>query len=266
MKREYPDPFPSANFEDYLEVRGFLVPKSRRTPFSVDLRDPDADQWRELPEEEARVRIPPEQHARTGRWIRVDGVGRAEGFAHIANGVPGIERLTVHTWPVTNYFLDRIPLTEVSLRVLALCSLTRQSEQHYEIRDPGDTEGPLLLDAWIQQSSQLLRDQEEAREADAPKPVRKPPKPALIDPDGAPWYPVQVVTEAARDLSKHKRSRVDDAFLSSVRSVYRRAREDGRSTTLAVSQWHERRTGKSPGDSTVHRWIRLAKDHYGEEF
>jgi hypothetical protein len=266
MRREYPDPFPSDKFEDYLEIRGFLVPKSRKTPFHVDLRDPDADQWRELPEEVARVVIPPEQLKRTGRWVRSDGVGEADGIARITNGVPGIERFAVRTWPVTNYFLDRIPLTEVSLRVLALCSLTREYRQHYEIRDPGHTEGPLLIDTWIQQTSRLSRDQKEAREADAPMPVYEQPKSVLTDPGGTPWYPVQVVTEAVRDLSKHKRSRVDDAFLAAVRSVYRKAREDGRSTTLAVSQWHERRTGKTPGDSTVHRWIRLAKDHYGEEF
>jgi hypothetical protein len=266
MRRAYPDPFPSDRFEDYLEVRGFLVPKSRKTPFYVDLRDPDADQWRELPEEVARVLIPPEQLKETGRWVRSDKAGEAEGFARITNGVPCIEKMNVHAPSVTNYFLDRIPLTEVSLRVLALCSLTPWQDKHYEIRDPGDTEGPLLADTWIQETSQLFRDQREAREADAPKPVREPPKPVLIDPDGTPWYPIQVVTEAARDLSKHKRSRVDDAFLAAVRSVYRKAREDGRSTTLAVAQWHERRTGKTPGNSTVHRWIRLAKDHYGEEF
>lgn len=167
MTAMYPDPFPSPRYEDYLKVRGFLVPKSRKTPFYVDLRDPDADQWRELPEEVARVVIPPEQLKETGRWVRSDAVGSVEGFARITNGVPGIEKLAVQAWPVTNYFLDRIPLTEVSLRVLALCSLTRQDKQHYEIRDPGDTEGPLLIDTWIQETSQLLRDQREAREADA---------------------------------------------------------------------------------------------------
>lgn len=216
---------------DYVNVRGFLVPRMAEVYFEATLLDPsDRDEWL--------------------------AVGRLKGIVVVAEGVPRVTRLNELTTrpatPITNYLLDRIPIAEISVQVLAAVSLTQWQERHYELVPEG-TEGL----EWLQEVSRVK---------DSPMPTTKPPLPVLEDADGRPWYRVRVLSETALELDKAKRPRIDRTFLAQVRQAYRQAREDGRSTTLAVARWYEQRTGKSPGDSTVHRWIRLAKDHYGEEF
>lgn len=247
-----PDPYPSRRFEDYIETRGFLVPKKRTTPFRAVLRDPNEKDGIFLPR---------------GGWIPPERVfaGDVSGRADIRSGVVRISKLEVDHPNITSHVLDRIPLGEIALRILALCSLTSEKDRHYEVVEPPE---PYALTAQeiLDFSTKVSDAATEARAIDAPQPVIGEPEPVLEGPDGRKWYRVRVVSEPSRALRNMKRTKMDEAFFAGVRAAYRKAREEGRSTTLAVSNWHQRRTGRKPAIPSVERYIRLAKKHYGEEF
>lgn len=245
-----PDPYPSRRFEDYIEVRGFLVPKKRHTPFSVDLRDPNQE---EVFNPIRNEWVPPE------RFL----AGTASGEAEILNGIARILRLEVECYPVTSHTLERIPIGEISVTIAALCSLTSEKDRHYQVIEPQSPyETPEAFLRHVMEVNDLGR---EARDAE-PTPILGEPEPVLIGPDGRKWYRVQLTSEPVRALRKLKRTKMNEAFFAGVRASYLKARAEGRSTTRAVAQWHERWTGRTPATSSVDRYVRLTKKYYGEEF
>jgi hypothetical protein len=190
----------------------------------------------------------------------------------IRDGVAGIHHLEIDclcdsedgTAPlttITSQFLERIPLTDIGLAVVARCSLTRWQEAHYVLEPAPSAFG--LFASSVSQVPWVRRLQ--AVDRDEPMPIATPPKPVLIDGDGVPWYRLQVVSDASRLLSRQKRARVTPDFLRDVWTVYRSAQEASQPTTQAVRDWADARTGRTPSNPTIFRWIKEARALYGEE-
>lgn len=199
-------------------------------------------------------------------------LGSLEGIALVREGVASIQELKINSMhtneqggaepgpTINSYFLERIPLWDVSLAIAAKCSLTRWQDAHYVI-EPMSHYAKMTGLAF----AEIVMRGMDARRKGEPLPVRNPPKPVLIDDDGVPWYRVQVTTEPARVLSRQKRTRVTPDFLRDVWRVYGAAQDLGEPTTQAVRDWSEQRTGRVPSNPTIFRWIKSARELYGAE-
>ena len=199
-------------------------------------------------------------------------VGSLKGLAGLREGVATIHQLEIDCAnldsggespfaTITNHFLERLPIADIALAVAAKCSLTRWQDAHYVLEplSPFEAMVPALT------QMQFMMRRIEALGQDAPMPVRKPPKPVLIDGNGVPWYRVQVTEEPVRILSRQRRARVTPDFLRDVWRVYRTAQQVGEPTTQAVREWADLRTGRIPSNPTIFRWIKEARALYGEE-
>ncbi len=236
---------------DWIPEAGLLVPRRLAATFGGNLWE------RETETREARC------------------MGGFSGIALISNGAPSIHHFEItadrdsHQTPITSRFLERIPLTEIGLRVAARCALTRFQNAHYEV--PLVVEDPFGVGKALSRLTRALEGpllgirQMDARREDRPLPVDKPPAPVLIDAEGIPWYRVQVLEEAVRSLSKRKRPRITDHFLGDVWAAYQTAREAGEPTTEAIRELGLTRTGKVPSDPTVFRWLKAARELHGQE-
>jgi hypothetical protein len=197
------------------------------------------------------------------------GLGRVRGLGTIREGVTSINQLEIHCIEeeggspiasINNRFLERLPMADLGLAVAARCSLTRWQDAHYVLEPVPTMPGMHRLE-----QLQMVMRRLEALGNDEPRPVSTPPKPALIDAEGIPWFHVQVVKDPMRLLSRQKRTRVTPDFLHDVWTVYTSAREAGEPTTEAVREWADLRTGRIPSNPTIFRWIQKARALHGEE-
>ncbi|MEZ5184299.1 MAG: hypothetical protein R2720_01000 [Candidatus Nanopelagicales bacterium] len=161
---------------------------------------------------------------------------------------------------ISDEFLKRLSMTDLGLGIVAKCSLTRWQEGHYAL-EPAPRG---LLDQTIIGETRLYMRQVRSVFDDEPRPVRNPPKPVFTDPEGVPWYRVQVVQDVKRRLPWRRNARITPEYLRDLWIVYRTARKAGEPTTEAVREWAEARTGRIPSNPTIFRWIKEAKALYGE--
>lgn len=225
------------NRKDYDQLEGFLVPRNLDIQFDGHLHRPDGS-------------------------TRID-VGRASGVVSLRDRNPVINDLrlisTRRDHPINAHFASRVPFEAICLRVTATCSLTRWQEGHYVVVAPpsdNDLEAAFLL----------LNRRIVEREQDKPLSVRQPPVPVITGDDG-PWYRVQVAEPLQKLLYQQPRKRtlVNDEFLRWVWQTYMNAKRRGDRTTQAVAEWYVFNYGKEASEPSINRWIRQAKDRFGEE-
>lgn len=200
-------------------------------------------------------------------------IGSIEGLATIENGVASIFEIKVSSimksgdpdqpdpepTRISDEFLKRVSMVDLGLGIVARCSLTRWQEAHYALEPAPRT--------WLDEAFSeitLYMKQVRAIATDAPRPVRKPPKPVFTDADGIPWYEVQVIENVRRGLPWRRNARITPEFLRDLWLVYGSARQAGEPTTEAVREWAEARTGRVPSNPTIFRWIKEARAMYGE--
>ena len=58
---------------------------------------------------------------------------------------------------------------------------------------------------------------------------------------------------------------MNDEFLHSVWLTYMNAKRRGERTTQAVAEWYVFNHGSVASEPSINRWIRKAKDRFGEE-
>lgn len=225
------------NREDYDQLEEFLVPRSVDIQFDGRLRKM-TDSRRDI------------------------DVGSVSGVVSLRDRYPVITDLrltsTRRDHPVNAHFASRVPFEEICFRVTARCSLTRWQEGHYVVVGPppdNDLEAAFLL-----LNRQILE-----REKDNIMPVRQPPVPVIKGGDG-PWYRVQVAEplEALLYRQPRRRTVVNDEFLNSVWRTYMNAKRRGERTTQAVAEWYVFNYGRAASEPSINRWIRKAKDRFGE--
>lgn len=220
--------------EDYVPVGEFLVPRDVEIQFEGGLSHPI-------------------------KTTHVD-VGYVRGMVSVRDGNPTLTVVELTSirrdYPINGHFAQRVPYEYICFRVTAMCSLTRSKDRHYVVVPPpreSDLEADFLR--------QILE-----RAEDKPIPVRRPPRPVLQDNDDR-WYHIQVDEPLRLLFEKRSRKRtlVSDEFLNSVWQAYMNAKERGEKTTQAVADWHAFNYGRAASTPTINRWIRQAKDRFGEE-